>query len=149
MNYILWVMPIVFTTMCCATFIKDSKQENYVQEWIDKERKLGISPFSPTIQPHDPFQKKEISPEIVSKVDKQTLSSKIKSIVYQVFFQEMAIKSGDFSDIAQGNAELAKDLKELFCVSFNSDNEIAQEKLDEFCHKWGLEKIEISEAHTF
>lgn len=84
-----------------------------------------------------------------AQLDKQVLSSKIKLIMYQVFFQEMGIIGGDFLDMAQGNADLAQDLKELFCVSFNSGDEIAQKALDEFCYKWGLEKIEISEAHTF
>lgn len=82
------------------------------------------------------------------RVDKQALVSDIKKIIRMVFFDELAIKSGNFSDMAQGNADLALDLKELFCVSFN-DSEIAQKMLDEFCGKWNLEKIKISDAHLF
>ena len=76
-------------------------------------------------------------------IDKQALTLEIINIIFRVFFQEMAIKSGDFTKIAQGDSELAQDLKELFCVSFNQGEIIAQEKLDAFCGKWKLDKIEI------
>lgn len=149
MKYILLLMSITFANICCARTIEDLKKGNWVRDFIDHEQKLGTSPFIPTIQPDIPFPKNEIPSETCCEINKKVLMLKIKQIIYMVFFQEMGIIGGDFSDMAQGNAELAQDLKELFCVSFNRDDEIAQEKLDEFCQKWELEKIEISEAHTF
>lgn len=86
---------------------------------------------------------------ISNAFDKQFIASEIKRIIYKVFFQEMALIDGDFSDLAQGNTQLAQDLKKLFCVSFNRGDEIAQRSLNEFCDKWDLEKIEISDAPTF
>lgn len=117
-----------------------------INEWLRRERELMLPVDEmPQLQPRDPFHKIYGTQDF--RIDKKVLSSEIKRIIYMVFFQEMGIIGGDFADIAQGNADLTQDLKELFCVSFNSGDEIAQKALDEFCDKWGLEKIKISEAH--
>jgi hypothetical protein len=44
--------------------------------------------------------------------------------------------------MAQGNAELEQDLKDLY-ANFGSQED-AQKKLDAFCNKWKLEKIDIA-----
>ncbi|CAN5149295.1 hypothetical protein BH09DEP1_BH09DEP1_4720 [soil metagenome] len=111
---------------------------DYLNEWLRKERDLAI-PMSEIDKMH------VAGPTTFQTIDKQTLCLEIRRILYMVFFQEMAIISGNFSDMAQDNSELAQDLKDLFCVSFNQGDGIVQEKLDEFCRKWDLEKIEISE----
>ena len=74
-------------------------------------------------------------------IDKPALNASIKADIYKVFVQEMWIVSKDFSVMAQGNAELENDLKDLY-ASFGSQ-EIAQKRLDAFCKKWDLEKIDI------
>lgn len=71
----------------------------------------------------------------------QELTDQIKADIYKVFGQEMWIVSKDFTAMAQGNAELEKDLQDLY-ASFGSQ-EAAQKKLDAFCKKWQLEKIKI------
>ena len=73
---------------------------------------------------------------------KQELTDQLKADIYRVFTQEMWIVSKDFNAMAQGNAELEKDLKNLY-ASFVS-KEDAQQKLDAFCKKWDLEKIDIA-----
>lgn len=133
-----------------VTFMEYS---DHLNEWLLRERELMI-PFSeidnmPIISPCDGMQKTEITNASVSKIDKQALISEIKGMLYMIFVHEMGIIGGDFSDMAQGNPELAQDLNQLFCVSFNSGDEVAQKRLDEFCDKWELEKIEICKAHTF
>ena len=75
-------------------------------------------------------------------IDKSSLTATIKNDIYKVFFQEMWIDSKDFTAMAQGNAELEKDLQDLY-ASFGSQ-EAAQKKLDAFCKKWNLEKIDIA-----
>jgi hypothetical protein len=72
---------------------------------------------------------------------KTALTTAIKADIYKVFGQEMWIVSKDFTAMAQGNAELEKDLQDLY-ASFGSQ-EAAQKKLDAFCKKWQLEKIKI------
>lgn len=77
-----------------------------------------------------------------SAIDKMALRSTINDDIYKVFTQEMWIASKDFNAMAQGNAELEKDLKDLY-ASFASQ-EIAQKKLNALCKKWQLEKIDIA-----
>ena len=74
-------------------------------------------------------------------IDKAALTAAIKADIYKIFKQEMWVVSKDFTAMAQGNAELEQDLKDLY-ASFGSE-EAAQKKLDAFCSKWHLEKIKI------
>jgi len=74
-------------------------------------------------------------------IDKAALFAAIKADIYRVFTQEMWIASKDFTAMAQGNAQLEQDLKDLY-ASFGSQ-EAAQNKLDAFCKKWQLDKIII------
>lgn len=76
------------------------------------------------------------------KLNEQQLVEQIKADIYKVFIQEMWIVSKDFAAMAQGNAALEQDLKDLYDGSFGS-RETAQKKVDIFCKKWKLEKINI------
>lgn len=115
------------------------KLDNF-DEWIHREKELMMRMDEMPVIFNERWHELQL---------KYGLTKEIRRIIFRVFFEEVAIISGDFSDAAQGNVELAHDLKKLFCVSFNRDEEVAQKELDEFCSKWGLEKIEISQAPLF
>ena len=75
-------------------------------------------------------------------IDKQKLTDCIKGDIYTIYIEEIAIVHKDWLSIAQGNAELERDLKELY-QNFSSDIDSTQKKLNEFCQKWKLDAITI------
>lgn len=91
--------------------------------------------------------KTEFDSSINDSIDTAALISEIKNVIYNVFFYEMAILSiGDYK-VAQGNADLEKDLKDLY-MSFNVGTEKAQAKIDAFCKKWKLGRIKIEDCYN-
>lgn len=61
----------------------------------------------------------------ISGFDKSALRIELNNDLYRIFIQEMAFVPGDFIAMAQGNVELAHDLKDLY-ASFHLSREIAQ-----------------------
>lgn len=78
----------------------------------------------------------------ISSFDKSALRITLNNDLFRILIQEMAFMPGDFITMAQGDVELANDLKDLY-ASFHVSREIAQKNLDLFCAKWELEKIII------
>lgn len=79
------------------------------------------------------------------KINKQELTQKIKNLIFEEFVYEIHVIVINPSSYSQGNKELEEDIINLN-DSFSIDWETAQTKLDEFCKKWDLENIKISDA---
>ncbi len=80
------------------------------------------------------------------EINKQKLAQQIKSLireekVYEVY---VLINSETLHHYSQGNKELGEDIIDLHDAFIDRDE--AQIKLDEFCRKWDLENINISEV---
>jgi hypothetical protein len=93
---------------------------------------------------------------INNTIDKALLRKAVKADMYDLAFirelfsdkiLEAIMKETDFSDMAQGNATLKKDIKKLYKDLYTShiSREDAQRKLDSFCKKWNLKRIVITD----
>lgn len=80
------------------------------------------------------------------EINKEKLTKQIKSIICdeQIYELYVLINSETLHHYSQGNKELGEDIIDLHDSFINRD--VAQVKLDEFCSKWGLENINISEV---
>lgn len=77
-------------------------------------------------------------------INKKELVAYMKHQLYKSLVQEMPLLVSDqhWMDIAQGDADLAKELNELYR---SKSVEEAQQKLDVLCKNWNLESVKIGE----
>ena len=78
---------------------------------------------------------------VSSSIDTQQLQKQIQYDLHNVYVKEMGLLSITTEGISQGNADLKKDLDELYDAIIGDTESATQKILDRFCKKWGLEAL--------